>query len=72
MSMYIWHFPLYQVIRIFSLKIPMQQYYSKIWFYLLIIIFIIGMSWMSSRMIEPRINAKVEEILKTIHHENNG
>ncbi len=67
MSMYIWHFPCYQMIRIFSGIVPIHQFYTNIWFYLVVISFIVFTSVFSSTIIEPKLNKAIENIIYNLH-----
>ena len=52
-SLFIWHFPLYQLLRIFTWNY--KTYYSSLWCYALIIIYMISFSIFSKKYMEPRL-----------------
>lgn len=72
MSMYIWHFPCYQVIRILSGGGSISQFYAKIWFYMIVISFITIVSCFSCWVIEPKINKTIENIMNTVQRQCNS
>lgn len=66
-SMYIWHFVLYQIVRILSYKISIDQFYSELWFYCVIIVYVIGASYLSNHFLEPKLNGLVARGVENLH-----
>jgi len=54
-SVYFWHFTCYQIIRIIAEIVNITPYYSSLWFYLVVVIFISVVSIFSFYIIEPRL-----------------
>ena len=64
-SLYIWHFPLYQVLRLLTCKYSV--YYGSLWLYTLVILYMLIFAFLSKRIIEPKLNTLFSSFMHGIH-----
>lgn len=66
-SLYIWHFPLYNLLQFLPQKFYVQR--SSLPFYAFVILFMLFFSTLSRKCIEPKLNSFYKSLLFMIHND---